>query len=61
MILNAQPELKSAFQQVIKSEKNIKLNPILAHQLENMGLVRLQGNQIVPSCQLYQLYFEAHL
>ncbi|MGB3404680.1 MAG: AAA-like domain-containing protein [Microcoleaceae cyanobacterium] len=61
MILNAQPQLANAYKQVIHSEHSLKLNPVLAHQLENMGLVTLRGNQIIPSCQLYQLYFATHL
>jgi hypothetical protein len=61
IILNTKPELATAFKKVVNSENSIKINPILAHQLENIGLVTLRGNQIIPSCQLYQLYFATHL
>ncbi|MGB3535022.1 MAG: AAA-like domain-containing protein [Microcoleaceae cyanobacterium] len=61
MLLTAQPDLVTAFKQVINLNKDIKLNPIIANQLENMGLITCIGNRVIPRCQLYQLYFATHL
>ncbi len=61
ILLQTQPQLAKAFKQIVKTEDSVKLDPILAHQLENMGLVKLIGNQVSPSCKLYRLYFAIHL
>ncbi len=61
ILLQAQPELAIAFKQVVNTEKSIKLNPLTADLLQNMGLVKITGNLVRPSCQLYQLYFATHL
>ena len=55
--LNEHPALKSDFNKVIKSEKPIELETITAYKLASMGLVKLQGKKVSPSCQLYCLYF----
>jgi hypothetical protein len=60
-LLKTQPELTNVFREVVKTEKSIQLDPILAHRLENMGLVKLSGNLVSPSCQLYRSYFATHL
>ncbi|MEO1341929.1 MAG: AAA-like domain-containing protein, partial [Cyanobacteria bacterium J06635_13] len=31
------------------------------YQLTNLGLVKLVDNKVVPSCQLYRLYFRHYL
>ncbi|MFB2834177.1 AAA-like domain-containing protein [Floridanema evergladense] len=55
--VQAEPELEVALQQVIKSEEPVKLDPELAYKLESMGLVNMDGDRVVPSCELYRLYF----
>ena len=55
--LQENSELATAFKQVISSQQPIQLPPIVAYKLASMGLVKLQGNKVMPSCQLYCLYF----
>ena len=50
------PELLSAIKQLITNE-SVQLKPIIAYQLESMGLVKLDGNNSIISCDLYRLYF----
>ena len=51
------PALADSFKQVINSEQAVTLNSISAYELESMGLVKLQGNETTPSCELYRTYF----
>jgi AAA-like domain len=37
------------------------LPPSVVYQLDSMGLVYLDGNQISPSCELYRQYFNTNL
>lgn len=53
--------LQLAFKQVIDSEEAVTLDPITAYRLESIGLVKLEGNQVKPSCELYRQYFSAFL
>lgn len=55
--LQEQPELAQAFKQVALAETGISIEPLLAYQLESMGLVKLDGDSCTPSCELYRLYF----
>lgn len=56
-LLQQSPDLAEAFQQVIAMPKGIQLDSFTAYQLESLGLVKLQGNQVVLSCNLYRLHF----
>lgn len=56
--IQQQPELASAFQQVVAAKNSIHLEPLMAYQLESMGLVKLEGNNCSLSCELYRLYFQ---
>jgi hypothetical protein len=55
------PELITSYKQVINTYEPITLNSLAAYELESMGLVKLQGNQTLPMCQLYRLYFRDRL
>ena len=59
--LQKNPDLASAFATVIKAKKPIQLETIIAYKLASMGLVKLQGKEVFPSCQLYCLYFSSFL
>lgn len=59
--LQSRPELALAFRKVVTSLQGITLSPVLAYELDSMGLVTLQGNQVFPSCDLYRLYFASQL
>jgi hypothetical protein len=55
------PELMKAMRKVVSSYQNVQLEPILTYKLESMGLVKLQGDYVIPSCELYRLYFRNQL
>jgi GGDEF domain-containing protein len=59
--LQAEPELKDTFKQVVIADHPVALAPILAHKLESMGLVTLEGDRVTCSCELYRLYFKEQL
>lgn len=54
-------ELRLAFKRVIEAQEPITLETIAAYKLESMGLVKLIGDRVTPSCELYRLYFGARL
>jgi diguanylate cyclase (GGDEF)-like protein len=58
IFLQQQPELASAFQQVVNAKNSLQLEPSIAYQLDSMGLVKLEGNNCSVSCELYRLYFQ---
>ena len=51
------PSLAQAYHLVLKSMIPTELEQLLAFKLHSMGLVNLQGNCVVPSCELYRQYF----
>ncbi len=60
-ILRSEPELAVALQAVVSTHESVPLEAIAAYKLESMGLVKVEGNQARPSCQLYRLYFNSQL
>ncbi|WP_254721711.1 AAA-like domain-containing protein [Kovacikia minuta] len=58
--LQEHPPLATAYHQVVQASAPIELEPLPAFKLHSMGLVALQGNQVVPSCELYRRYFSDH-
>jgi diguanylate cyclase (GGDEF)-like protein len=61
VMLQEQPALVSALRQVVSTDDSVHLDAIAAHKLESMGLVHLNGNQAMPSCELYRLFFREEL
>jgi AAA-like domain len=59
--LKQQPELAAALRQVVTAPDSVQLDSVPVYQLDSMGLVHLNGNQITPSCELYRQYFSANL
>lgn len=57
-ILQKKPELLAAFKQVNETPEPVPLEMFAAHQLESLGLVKLNGNFCQVSCELYHLYFD---
>lgn len=55
------PALTDTLRQVIETHEPIVLEPVQAHQLHSMGIVKLTGNIAEPRCQLYRQYFETQL
>ncbi|MGH2414175.1 MAG: AAA-like domain-containing protein, partial [Microcystaceae cyanobacterium] len=56
-MLQADPQLMSAMQQVVTAQESVQLDVLAAYKLESMGLVQLDGHQAKPSCELYRLFF----
>lgn len=55
--LQEHPQLASACDRVIKASTPVELEQNLKFKLHSMGLVNLQGDLVVPSCELYRQYF----
>lgn len=59
--LNRDPALVAAFSQVLASQTPVSLESAHAFKLHSLGLVKLQGNGVVPSFELYRQYFSERL
>jgi AAA-like domain len=59
--LQEHPQLAAAYEEVIKSSTPIELEQLSAFKLHSMGLVKLHGNQVITSCELYRRYFETRV
>lgn len=55
------PKLAGAFQEVVLKGDWVQLDPVQAFKLHSMGIVKLKGNSVKPSCELYHSYFKVHL
>jgi hypothetical protein len=58
-LLNLQqhPELASALKKVVTAMESVRLETMQGYKLHSMGLVRIQGNEAKPRCNLYRQYF----
>jgi diguanylate cyclase (GGDEF)-like protein len=61
IILQEQPELSKALQDVVSSSKPVKINTITAYKLESLGLIKLEKDGAIPFCDLYRLYFQKEI
>ena len=59
--LQQNPELAAAFKKVVTTDESVQLEPIQVYQLQRMGLVQLDGNKVMPRCNLYRQYFRARV
>jgi serine/threonine-protein kinase len=50
-------EMLEAFKELVCSDRPLQLESHVAFKLRSMGLVKFQGNQVVPMCSLYYQYF----
>lgn len=55
------PALTDTLRQVVETHEPIVLEPVQAHQLHSMGIIKLTGNIAEPRCQLYRQYFHTQL
>lgn len=55
--LEQRPEMADATRRVMAADRPMRLEPIQSFQLASMGIVQLQGNEVVPRCDLYRRYF----
>lgn len=59
--LEQRVEMAEAAKRVVASAGPVRLEPIQAFQLHSMGIVHLQGNEVIPRCDLYRRYFSDRL
>jgi hypothetical protein len=59
--LQENPSLAISYGQVVRSAEPVELEQFATFKLHSMGLVILQGNKVLPSCELYRQYFNLHL
>jgi len=57
LILKKKPEIAAALEEIITAAGRVELDPSVAYQLDSMGLIKLEGNNSIISCELYRLYF----
>jgi hypothetical protein len=55
--LQKNPELLEAYKKVVKSLEPVQLERVQSYKLHSMGLVKRQGDKVMPSCDLYREYF----
>ncbi|MEM9274232.1 MAG: AAA-like domain-containing protein [Cyanobacteria bacterium P01_F01_bin.143] len=58
--LESDSELIQALQAVLQADNAIAVEQIVGFKLHSMGLVKLHGNQVSISCDLYRKYFLDH-
>ncbi|NJN92125.1 MAG: serine/threonine protein kinase [Leptolyngbyaceae cyanobacterium SL_5_14] len=56
-VLSQKPELLTAMQKVVAGDST-DLNEITQHDLYSLGLVKFEGNAVIPSCELYRQYYQ---
>ena len=61
VILNKHPELKQAYKQLVNSDTPLQFDPLTTYELDSMALVKIQGNEVTPRCDLYRFYFRDRL
>jgi hypothetical protein len=61
LVLEDDKFLKTAMQQIVRSDIPVTLDPVQAFKLRSMGLIEFTGNQVQCVCNLYHLYFQERL
>jgi serine/threonine-protein kinase len=59
--LEQHPKLSEATARVMSATQPIRLESVIGFKLHSMGLVKLQGNEVIPRCNLYRQYFSDRL
>jgi diguanylate cyclase (GGDEF)-like protein len=59
--LNQEPELTAIVKQMLLQDRPIELEPLHIYQLKSLGLVKLEGDRVILSCDLYRQYFSKQL
>lgn len=55
--LQIDSELLDAIQQVVTADSPVDVGAEAAFKLRSMGVVKFQGNEVIPLCDLYRQYF----
>ena len=56
-VLQRQPELKQAMQEIAGGNYSIPLTKEVRFKLYSLGVVKLEDDQVIPRCRLYEKYF----
>ena len=59
--LEQNPDLLEAMSTVVLSDNPVRLESSQAFKLYSIGLVHLQGNEVIPRCNLYSCYLRDRL
>ena len=59
--LQTDSQLEEAYKQVVTASETAQLNPKITFKLHSLGLVKIIGNDCIPSCDLYRQYFSMFL
>ncbi|MBD2179204.1 AAA-like domain-containing protein [Pseudanabaena sp. FACHB-1998] len=59
--LQEDPEMLAAFRELVSSDRPLHLDSRIAFKLRSIGMVKFQGNLVIPMCDLYRLYFRQSL
>ena len=57
--LQHNPQLEIGYKQVVMANAPVRLDTEVGFKLHSLGLVKLSGNDCVPSCELYRQYFKS--
>jgi AAA-like domain len=58
--LTQQPELADAMKDVLINNY-VKLPTVTKFKLQSIGLIKLQGDDVIPRCDLYRQYLQINL
>lgn len=59
--LQENPRLAKTYAEILAAKQGISLNPIETYKLEGLGLIRFEGDRILPRCELYRASFAKQL
>ncbi|ARV58427.1 hypothetical protein BZZ01_07045 [Nostocales cyanobacterium HT-58-2] len=59
--LQEDPSLARTYAEMVTAKQSVYLNPIDTYKLESLGLIRFEGDDILPRCELYRAYFAKQL
>lgn len=61
LVLREHPELAAAWSKAIDSQVPVEIEALAVYQLESLGLVKREGAGVMPSNELYRIYFQKQL
>ncbi len=56
-IVKDRPALIEALRRVVTTSHPVQIDPTQMNKLDRLGLVKIEGNNTIPSCNLYRQYF----
>jgi len=59
--LQSNPNLVKIYTQLVTAQQSMAIDPVDAYKLESLGLIRFEGDRILPRCKLYRTYFKKQL